>query len=273
MKYLSIPFLLCASELAMGQPNCSIYATTDPCYQACNLAVQAAERQGARDSQKLFDEAIQLCPTLDYAYSEKSVAYLKRGEFITWKKLMDKAVEINPSLHLGYRGWCRYQFLRDYKGALEDFENLAALNGGTLSGYSSNGDYHLAVAKALCYKGLGEKEKAIGVLENLLSDRQYLVGIYDYLHLGVLWLELRDYPRALEAFSNQVKQNSYTADTYYYMAMAHLELGDRIKAKENLLIALDFFNKGYQRMDPYTHPMDKVYRSQVEEALVKINSN
>src|SRR5690606_21534705 len=94
---------------------------------ARKLSIEAEREQGARRSQLLFDEAIKLCPGFDFAYYEKSVPYLKRGDFITWRRLMDMAVELNPKRNLGDRGWCRYQFLRDYQGAIQDIEKLDSL--------------------------------------------------------------------------------------------------------------------------------------------------
>ena len=57
-------------------------------------------------------KALEICPSYHPAYRAKSTAYLKTGDFITWKKLMDKAVELSPEDHLDYRGWCRFQFLK-----------------------------------------------------------------------------------------------------------------------------------------------------------------
>ena len=113
MKTLALLFLL-IPFYSFEQPNCNIYKwnNNDSCYQACLIANEAAEYQGWQLSQIGFDKAIELCPTYDYAYVEKSVPYLKRGDFITWKALIDKGVSLNPTRHLGYRGWCKYQFLQ-----------------------------------------------------------------------------------------------------------------------------------------------------------------
>lgn len=266
MRKLLFLYLL-TSSAAVAQPNCLIYDAKDPCREACEKAVQAAELpQGSRSSQVLFDESIALCPTLDYAYAEKSVPYLKRGEFITWKKLMDKAVELNPDFHLGYRGWCRYQFLRDYAGAIDDLERLTTLRGWNL-GYSSNGNYHLAIALALCYKAIGAPEKAIELIQTTLARKEYSVGIFDYLHLGVLKLEQQDLEGAVQAFNLQIQNNQYVAETYYYLAMAYEAQGNSDLVQQNLVRAKQYYQQGYRLFDPYTHPMDNVYLSQIDQAL------
>lgn len=169
MRKLAFALISIACSGALAQPNCNVYKDNEPCFKACELAIKAGQYQGSQQSQTQFDEAIALCPTLDYAYFEKSVPYLKRGQFIEWKKLIDRAVDLNPTQHLGYRGWCRFQFLRDYEGAIADLEKLGSLIGPNL-GYSVNGDYPLAIALALCYKQLGNKQKAIEIIEAQLKQ-------------------------------------------------------------------------------------------------------
>ncbi|WP_321538873.1 tetratricopeptide repeat protein [Flavobacterium piscinae] len=80
--------------------------------------------QFSKEYQSILNESLKIDSTFDYAYWAKSIAYLKSGDFITWKKLIDKAVDLNPVEYLGYRGWCRYQFFRDYEGAINDIEAL-----------------------------------------------------------------------------------------------------------------------------------------------------
>ena len=102
---------------AHGQPNCNLYKWSgdSACYRACQYYSERLDyAQGSRESQILFDSVVAVCPTFDVAYMEKAVPYLKRGDFATWRIWIDKAVALNPKEHLGYRGWCRYQFLRDY---------------------------------------------------------------------------------------------------------------------------------------------------------------
>src|SRR5258706_11553359 len=107
MRIFILSSLLLISVKGIGQQNCNIYkwSNNEACFQACNLVDADKSPQGSRESQLLFDKALSMCPALDYVYREKAVPYLKRGDFITWKKLIDKAVELNPSAWLGVRGW------------------------------------------------------------------------------------------------------------------------------------------------------------------------
>ncbi len=235
-------------------------------YEACKLAEKRrGHYQFSREYQEALDKAIEKCSYFSYAYRHKSVAYLKSGDFINWKKLIDKAVQYDPAENLGYRGWCRYQFFRDYRGAIDDIERLDSLADYDI-GYSINGDYHLHIARALCYKALGEKEKAIQIIENQLRQKDYLVGLYDYLHLGVLYLETDQYEKATQAFNQQSKENEL-AENQYYLAMAHKKLDQITVFQQCIQKAEQLYLSDRKMFDPYTTPMDKIYFHHIQQAL------
>lgn len=272
MKRVSLLFVLVFPLTGAAQMNCNVFKLQDdqPCFKACEEANAAAELyQGSKASQMKFDKAIELCPSMDYAYFEKAVPYLKNGDFIQWKILIDKAVELNPEGRLGYRGWCRYQFLRDYKGAIRDIEKLDSMLNYDI-GWSVNGDYHLQVARALCYKALGDRQKAIAIIEEQLAVKDYRPLNYDYLHLGVLKLETNDIAGAIEYLKKQIAYNDYLAETYYFLALAYRQQGDLGEFMTNLEKAKVFYLKGYKRHDFYTHPADKVYLADIERELASI---
>ncbi|MBK8624506.1 MAG: tetratricopeptide repeat protein [Saprospiraceae bacterium] len=247
-----------------GQPNCEIYNSVENqnCYKACKLAIKASDDQGSKESQIQFDEAIALCPNFDWAYFEKSVPYVKRGEFLTWIGLIDQAVKINPIAHLGYRGWCKYQFIRDYNGALADLTLLSGLVNNI--GYSQNGQYHLDIVKALCYKGLGNNIEAIKLIEQTLSNTNYSVGFYDYLHLGVAYLKEKDYDKAKVILEKQLERHDYLAETYFYLALIYTHKNQKDKYEEHMKKAKEKYLKDERLIDPYTIPMDKVYLKEIE---------
>lgn len=265
-KYLVL-LILVLPLYSFSQYNCNVFKldNNQPCYEAC-ITATADAGQGTKKSQLQFDKAIELCPTFDYAYFEKAVPYLKRGDFITWKKLIDKAVELSPQQHLGYRGWCRYQFIRDYKGAIKDIEKLDSLRTSDI-GYSINGDYHLNVAKALCYKALGQKSKAVGIIEGQLSQNGYSPMPYDYLHLGVLKMEIGNFDEAINHLKKSIELNPYLADHYYYLGLSYKKKKLEKESYDNFAQAKTLYLKGYGRLDSYTHPMDKIYLADIEKEL------
>lgn len=250
--------------------NCNAFKVSGDSlqYKACTIVQGVGKHyQFSKEYQTTYDKAIAICPYFASGYHAKSVAYLKSGDFIRWKELIDEAVRLKPKEYLGYRGWCRYQFFRDYRGAIADIERLEATVNYDI-GHSTNGDYHLNIAKALCYKAIGDKPKAIQIIEQAVKKDAFSTGIYSYLHLGVMYLEDGKFEKAIEVFKQQEKDNNI-AENNYYSAMALKELGRLKESTDHLKIALKLYKKGFNLSDGYDHPMDKIYLSQIEEALVQ----
>lgn len=276
MKYFNLLILLFAFSSAFAQPNCEAYKYYGDTlkYEACKKAMEIkGHYQFSKEYQTVLDESIEVDPTFDYAYWAKSIAYLKSGDFVTWKKLIDKAVELKPKEHLGYRGWCRYQFFRDYKGAIKDIEELDSLVDYDI-GQSQNGTYHLNIAKGLCYKAIGEKEKAMTILEKQikLNEEENFVGAYDYLHLGVLYLETEKLEKAVETFKKQ-SENNQLAENQYYLAMTYQKLDKPTEYKSCLDKAKELYIGERRMTDPYSNPMDKIYLKNIENEIKTAYNN
>ncbi len=270
MRFIFFFAILLFTSKVIAQPSCYAFMHYGDTlkYKACIKAEEIdAYYQFSKKFQEILDASLSIDSTFAHAYREKSVAYLKSGDFLIWKKLIDKAVRFNPKDNLGYRGWCRYQFFRDYKGAIEDIEELDSLISYDL-GYSANGDYHLNIAKALCYKAIGEKGEAIKIIEKTLGNKDYSVGIYDYLHLGVLYLETRNYEKAKQALEQQMIQNDI-AENQFYLALVFKHQRKEIPYIEHLNNAKELYVKGQKMFDPYTNPMDKIYLDDIETELIK----
>lgn len=253
--------------LLYAQPNCNafLYSGDTLQYKACKVAedVNKHHYQFAREFQEKYDEALSICPYFAYAYQEKSVAYLKSGDFLTWKALIDKAVHYNPKGVLGYRGWCRYQFFRDYKGAIADIEKLDSLVNYNI-GFSSDGDYHLNIAKAVCYSALGEKTKAISIIEKQMKDKEHFVGLFDYFQLGVLYFEVGNYSKALTAFEKQTKANTLADNEYYKARIYKLKNNSELYQKHKTA-ALQLYTENRKLFNPYTHHFNKVFLEEIEQ--------
>lgn len=255
--------------LVLAPPNCELYKSDNLCYNACNDAWSAIrKKQGSKASQDYFNEAIAQCPTLDYAYMEKAVPYLKRGLFIEWKNLIDKAVSLAPGKYLGYRASCIFQFLKDYKLALNDIHAYRKFLKGDI-GYCQNGDYHLDIVEFLCYKELGLTDSARACMNKFLKHKSQFIAPYDYYHFGVFEYEQSNYQQAIHYFEKQLANNDYMSETYYYLALAHNTIGELELAVEYKTKALNHYQKGYYRRDTYTEPVDKVYLKQIESLTLK----
>jgi tetratricopeptide (TPR) repeat protein len=267
MKLVLIVSLL-IPILSKSQPNCNafLYYGDSLRYKACKVA---EKREGyyqfSKEYQAALDEAIAIDPGFAYAYEAKSTAYLKSGDFVSWIQLMDKAVALNPKEHLSYRGWCRYQFFKDYEGAIRDIERLDSLSKYDI-GHSVNAHYHLHVARALCYKALGQKEKAIDIIEKQLAQSDYDPGLFDYIHLGVLYLEIENYAKAETSLLKQQEINDL-AENRYYLGLLYKITNQKAKAQKELEKAKVKYQKESWLFDPYTEPMDKIYMEDIDKAL------
>ncbi|MEM9884676.1 MAG: tetratricopeptide repeat protein [Bacteroidota bacterium] len=265
MKYTLLFVLVLATSLLKAQPNCNIYKEDADCFEACMLLTKATDMlQGSQQQQVSFNKAIALCPQFHQAYYEKAWAFLKNGRFIEWRSIIDQAVELRPQEYLGYRAVARYQYLRDYQGALDDFALLDELVNYDL-GNTVEGNYHLNIIRALCYKGLGAVDEAIEVILQQLQQSDHVLGNYDYIHLGVLYLEANQTALAVDYLEKQVAHNPYIADSFFYLAKAYVQNGEKGKAKTNLKKAKELYQAGEKRSHFYNEPMDAVYWRDMEE--------
>ncbi|MCB0559243.1 MAG: tetratricopeptide repeat protein [Lewinellaceae bacterium] len=272
-KYGLLCLLALLSIKLFAPPNCEIYKRDKICYESCQEAMKAIRYwQGSSQSQQHFNRSIELCPGFAYSHMEKAVPFLKRGKFIQWKKMIDKAVELEPQEYLGYRGWCRLQFLRDYEGAIKDIERLKELVDYDI-GFCQTGDYHLNIALALCYKEIGQIDKAKEIFEQHLTAHNAYIGLYDFYHLGVIEYETGAYQKAIEHLTRQIRENDYLGETYYFLALAHKALGNEQEYRSTLKTAKAYYQAGKFRTDTYTETIDKIYFVDIIEELEAANAS
>lgn len=260
MKLFVISALFICTLPLLAQPNCKAFLWQGDTaqYLACKLLEENINKyyQFSREFHALIDSAIEICPRFAYAYREKAAPYVKSGHFLEWKKYIDLAVKYDTLGYLPVRASLRYKFFADYNGALEDIRLLEQKVKGNI-GYSSNGTYHLLVVKALCLKQSGELTNGIQVLEAWVNKKEYTPGLYDYLHLGVMYLEAGDYKKADHYLTLQNKKYEY-AETYYYLSLLCSKTNqlDRVKALKEK--ALNLFLKNQKLNDPYNYLINQI---------------
>jgi len=270
-KVLGLSIIVGGSFLSFGPPNCNLFE--DDCKEACIEAEQAImHSQGSKASQIHFDKSIELCPTFAYSYYEKAVPFAKRGSVSEWNKLMDNAVKYNPEEYLGQRGWYHFFFMHNYQASITDIERLQTLYGDTDIGVTGDAMYHLHILRALCYKGLGQKKKAIRCIEDQMAKEDHYLGLYDYLHLGVLYLENGNLQNALEILNIQIEQNPWS-EAYYYRAQVYKQLQDSEKCIADLNQALVQYKKGDKMHNSYRQLVDEIYESDILDALKSVKES
>jgi len=259
-----IPFSL------LGQaPNCNVFLWNKDTlqYEACKLVedVQLTAYQFDTSFMYPMRKAIAICPYFAYPYREIGSSYIKTGNFVEWKKYIDKAVQYDPLSYLHVRASLRYKFFADYEGTLRDIEKLEVLVDRDI-GPNSIGTYHLNIVKGLCYKALGEKDKAIQIIEQQLKTSNQDFNACDYLHLGVLYLEEHKIDKALHNFDLQSKKNEL-AESHYYKALCYKKLNKAEIALKHLRKAKELFEKEIRMHDRFNELFDQIYLSDIEREM------
>lgn len=225
--------------------------------------------QGSPEQQAVYDSIIIFCPNFDNAYFEKSVAFLKRGDYHTSFYWLDKAVDLNPKRHLGYRGWLKWERFRDYEGAIADFERLDTLTPNfTDYPWGDNIYYHLGI----CYRGLGDYKKAISNFDKAINEiiatkgKEWIAPL-NYLKRGYCKRDEGDIAGAIEDFNNEIALNSTCCEAYFHRGILLILKGKRAEGIADIDKSLVFYKKGYVQKDSYNELPDNLYLSDIEDFI------
>tara|TARA_B110000238_G_scaffold186271_1_gene215256 strand:+ start:391 stop:1170 length:780 start_codon:yes stop_codon:yes gene_type:complete len=214
-----------------------------------------------------YKKAIDYNPDNHYAWMELSVSYNKAGDFKKGFKYLNKAVDLSPSSHLGYRGWIRLRKIRDYDKALIDFDRLDSLTPKFVDApWGENIDF----LRGECYFGKKNYQKAIESFNlNIKNNKEDWVDIHTFVYLGLCEYELGNYEKAISEFQRALKQSEFTPESYFGIAKAYKKLGEIEKANENLLNAEK--NIAYKRNDIYNEFLNEIYLSEILEFKKQLN--
>jgi tetratricopeptide (TPR) repeat protein len=269
MKRLLIVLLFFGSSPQLrAQPNCAalLYYGDTAAYEACQFLETAlnSHYQYEEEFQRICDSALKICGHFAYAWREKSTPYVKSGNFHLWLKYMNEAVRYDSLEMLPARASCRGKFFADYAGAIADIELFERKYPGSLA-MAHNGTYSLQMVKALSYRALGNREEAVRTAENYLRAYPNNVGMYDRLHLGVMYFELGRHAEAKKQLKAQLLQSPVAEAAYQIAKIAKSEKKDA-EAKKYIQHARELFNAGQQLFDPYHYLDDQLFEAELIEA-------
>jgi tetratricopeptide (TPR) repeat protein len=263
ITFLLFLFFSLASNAQIATPGClSAHTLLDH--------IAANYYWGTPAWQTMMDSALSICPTSAKGWGNKGIVYLMRGDIISWSKFYEKAIQYDPLFYLGNRAWHRMRHLRDYKGALIDFQKQDSLS-GFASIYVS--DVHNYILMGQCKQGLGDFSSALDYynrsIEKQVGQRgEEWVGTYDYLIRGILKFKMDDINGALNDFNKQIKSYEALLDSYYYRGLVHRKLKQNDMAWHDFEKAKTLFiSQGLKRWDSFVILPDEVYLSDIEEAL------
>ncbi|MCS3737909.1 tetratricopeptide repeat protein [Mucilaginibacter dorajii] len=272
MKICILLLMLFNASLVNAQTNCTLYK--DKAHQlACQYYTEAIQYgQGSKKSQQLFIQSLEACATFAPTLHEMSVPYLKRGDFYTWKVLMDEAVKADAIGYLGDRGWCYFKHMDDYENCYADLYRLYKLTGGH-PGYTGDGDYDLRILMAISQREMGNYKLAMRFFNECIADhrKNNTLGLFDYLHRGATLLRMKKYTAALVDFKLEMVKNQKLADVHYYMGLTYLAMHNKGEAYNSFKQARELYIKtGYRHTDPYCEEPDQVYLADINNALGKL---
>jgi tetratricopeptide (TPR) repeat protein len=215
-----------------------------------------------------YEKAIEYDQENSDAWMERSVAFNKAGDFEKGFEYLNKAVEHDPKLHLGYRGWIRLRKMRDYDKALQDFNILDSLTPNFVDApWGEDIDF----LRGECYFGKKEYQKAIELFNrNIQNQKEDWVDIHSFVYLGLCEYELGNYEKAITEFQRALKQTENVPESYFGMARAYQKLGQIKKAKENISKAENSMH--YKRDDVYNEFLNEIYLSEILEFKQKLNN-
>ena len=258
--------------LVMNVGQCqTIGNSLDKCAIAKNLHKLETDstEQGSPQSQALLDSAIKICLGYSTAYMEKSVAFNKTGDFYTGFLWLNKAVELDPLNHLGYRGWIRLRKLRDFDGAINDLQTLNKLT-------PNYDDYvwgeHIYYLLGECHLGLNNIDSAIFYYEKYIhlatkKSGEEFVDAYAFVYLGICEFKKKRYTNALVNFNKALKQYGKCTEAEYYKALSLYYTNKKKQALAVINQAKINFEAGYYHKDKYNEYIYQLYYSDIIESL------
>lgn len=219
----------------------------------------ASHLQGDYLSQSMFEILKFQNPQNDEIYFEQSVPFNKRGDYEKGFELLNKAVEYNPRVHLGYRGYMKLRFLRDFKGAIIDFDKLDKLTPNVID---TPWGEDINFLRGEAYFGLGEYEKAIKHFNQSIENQgEDWAEIQSYVYLGICETKLQNFDKAIVSYNRAINQSKYVCEAHLGLAKVYYEIGEMEKAKEHILKAEQYFQ--YKRTDPYNEFLNEIYKSDI----------
>ena len=215
----------------------------------------ASHMQGSYLSQSMFDILKFQDPENAEIPFEQSIPFNKRGEYAQGFQLLDAAVEKDPLAHLGYRGYMKLRFLRDYEGALQDFNRLDTLTPGVVdTPWGEDIDF----LRGEAHIGLKNCDIAAGFFRKSIENQgKEWADLQNFVYLGMCAYSSGDFQKAIEILNESLEISEYTAEVHYWLARTYLETENLDQAQEHLALARQ--NLKYKRENPYNEYLNEVY--------------
>jgi tetratricopeptide (TPR) repeat protein len=211
-------------------------------------------------------------PGTHTAYMNRSVAYNKTGDHATGFAMVNKTVELNPILNLGYRAFLKLYFMHDYQGALQDCLRL-----DSLTSYAKPGVWgeDMDMVIGLCYLQLNDFQKARLRFTSSINTVTKEAGKEwnsprVFLYLGITLMKEKAYSQAIRVFDEVIQLNPKFSEPYYYKALSYsLQKDPRGTGLKNAKATLEkcrqVFEKHGAEKNPYFEMPYQIYPSMISD--------
>ena len=201
-------------------------------------------------------------------YYKYSITFNKHGDFTTGFKYLNKAVELEPEIHLGYRGWIHLRKLRNYDKALSDFNRLDSLTPNfTDAPWNEDIDF----LRGECYFGKKDYKTAIEHFNQSIINQngEEWADVQTLVYLGICEYKLENYNKAIIEFKRALKQSEYTCEAHFWLTKIYFKQNNYELANQHILKAEE--NIEYKRDDVYNEYLNELYLYEIIELKEQLN--
>ncbi|WKN42893.1 hypothetical protein [Tunicatimonas pelagia] len=226
-------------------------------------------RQGSYIEQQLLDTALLIDSTNHDAWMAKASWAIKLGDYIGFDYLIGRAIVLSPESHLGYRAWLKLYTLRDYEGALQDFDHLDNLTPDFMDYPWAENIYYL---RGLAHKQLKQYDLAIANFTECIKRVTAEMGAdfvepYCYVYRGIVYAQLDSSQAAMADFDAAIKLYPRCVEAYFHKAQILVARNQPNLACENFHQALSYAEQGYLRQNIYKEVFDELYGEDIQHRL------
>jgi tetratricopeptide (TPR) repeat protein len=192
----------------------------------------------------LTDSALKYLPHDAYLWQQRSMPFIKQMKYEISIQYMDSAVKYDWHKYIGYRGFLKCVFQKDYAGALND---LRLAKDAHPEGQEMDHPYDYWMG--LCYLQLCQYDSAEMRFQLCVDLDKSVAGDWGpYLHtfyLGVAQFEREKFDEAMANFDLTLARHKAFADAKYYKALCLSATQQREPALTLMEQSLSDLKKGH----------------------------
>ncbi|MBL0766097.1 tetratricopeptide repeat protein [Marivirga atlantica] len=229
--------------------------------------------QGSTEKQEYYKLHLAENPSDDHAWKQRSIAFNKRGDIDTGMAYLQKAVDLNPEGHIGYRGYVKLYMMHDYDDALEDFKTLLKISSDQ-NPVAWGENLHKLIGLTFLLEG--NYDSALTYLERgiKLTTAEFgadYVETNAFLYQAYAQFYLKDFESALATLSSVLEMDNRYPEAHFLRAKVYYSQGKISQAKESIETADKLYRKYKSETNAYYEVPFQLYQSQIDDLMGRIN--